>query len=211
MELALDAAHNVEVGDQYFERKNYMGALFRYKDAVEEKTADPAIHVRLGRTFEKINQVPQAIEQYTAAEKLAGPEKWSDEARAALARLQGTPGASSAVERKPDEGAKKEETLQGRIFDLGPGIIPPSPTSTPDPDYPESARSGKHPVQGTCVLAVIVGEDGSTRDVHVVRSDDKRLDQIAIDTVKRWKFTPALKDGKHVAVRTQVMMTVRMY
>ena len=88
MELALEAAHNVEVGDYYFQNKNYNAALLRYKNALKEKPGDPAIHVRLGRVFEKLNQLLQAIEQYQAAEKLAGPKRWSDEAHAALLRLQ---------------------------------------------------------------------------------------------------------------------------
>jgi len=87
MEMALDAAHNTDVGDYYFEEKNYNGALMRYNDALNEKPGDIAIYVRLGRVFEKLNQVPQAIEQYKAAQKLAGPEKWSDEAKSALLRL----------------------------------------------------------------------------------------------------------------------------
>jgi tetratricopeptide (TPR) repeat protein len=87
MELALEAAHNVEVGDYYFEKKNHNAALLRYKDALKEKPEDLAIHVRLGRVFEKQNQLPQAVEQYKAAETLAGPKKWSEEAHAALVRL----------------------------------------------------------------------------------------------------------------------------
>jgi hypothetical protein len=35
MELALEAAHDVEVGDYYFSEKNYNGALMRYQSAVE--------------------------------------------------------------------------------------------------------------------------------------------------------------------------------
>jgi len=88
MELALKAAHNVEVGDYSFAAKNYDGALSRYKDAVEEKPGDAAIHVRLGRVFEKLGQFPQALEQYKAAQELAGPAKWSEEAKAAVVRLQ---------------------------------------------------------------------------------------------------------------------------
>lgn len=88
MELALRAAHNVDVGDYSFQQKNYRGALLRYEDAAEQKAADPAIHVRLGRVYEKLDQITQAIEQYKIAEKLAGPAKWSDEARTSLARLQ---------------------------------------------------------------------------------------------------------------------------
>jgi tetratricopeptide (TPR) repeat protein len=93
MEMALEAAHNIEVGDYYFEKKNYSAALLRYNDALEQKPRDPAIHVRLGRVFEKLNQLPQAIEQYKAAQKFGGPEKWSDEAKSALSRLQSPPGS----------------------------------------------------------------------------------------------------------------------
>jgi hypothetical protein len=88
MEMALKAAHNVDVGDYSFVTKNYDGALLRYKDAVEEKPGDAAIHVRLGRVFERLGQLPQAMEQYKAAQELAGPAKWSDEAKAAVLRLQ---------------------------------------------------------------------------------------------------------------------------
>jgi Flp pilus assembly protein TadD len=91
MELALEAAHDVEVGDYYFSAKNYGGALMRYQNAVEDKPRDAAIHVRLGRAFEKLSRPPEAIQQYKAAQELAGPEKWSDEAKAALARLQQAP------------------------------------------------------------------------------------------------------------------------
>lgn len=87
-EMALKAAHDVEVGDYSFAEKNYEGALLRYKDAAEEKPGDTAIHVRLGRVFEKLSQLPQAMEQYKAAEEQAGPAKWLDEAKAAVLRLQ---------------------------------------------------------------------------------------------------------------------------
>ena len=88
MEMALQAAHNVEVGDYSFAAKNFDGALLRYKDAVEEKPGDAAIHVRLGRVFERLGQRPQAIEQYKAAQELPGPAKWLDEAKVAMVRLQ---------------------------------------------------------------------------------------------------------------------------
>jgi len=88
MEMALKAAHDVEVGDYSFAAKNYNGAMQRYHDAVEEKPGDAAIHVRLGRVFERLGQLPQAIEQYKAAQELAGPVKWADEAKAAVLRLQ---------------------------------------------------------------------------------------------------------------------------
>jgi outer membrane protein assembly factor BamD (BamD/ComL family) len=56
MNMALEAAHDVEVGDYYLGRQQYNGALQRYNDAAEEKPEDLAIHVRLGRAFEKLRQ-----------------------------------------------------------------------------------------------------------------------------------------------------------
>jgi tetratricopeptide (TPR) repeat protein len=88
MEMALKAAHDVDVGDYSFAANNYEGALLRYKDAAEEKPGDAAIHVRLGRVFEKLRQLPQAIEQYKAAQELAGPAKWLEEAKAGVLRLE---------------------------------------------------------------------------------------------------------------------------
>lgn len=88
MEMTLKAAHDVNVGDYSFEAKNYGGALLRYKDAAQEKPGDAAIHVRMGRALEKLGQIPQAMEQYKAAQELAGPAKWTDEARAAVVRLE---------------------------------------------------------------------------------------------------------------------------
>lgn len=87
MDRAVDAAHNVEVGDYYFDQKSYKAAQLRYHDALEAKPGDAAIEVRLGRAFEKLDDAPHAIEHYTAADKLGTPDKWVAEARSALARL----------------------------------------------------------------------------------------------------------------------------
>jgi tetratricopeptide (TPR) repeat protein len=91
MEFVLSAAHNVDVGDFNFGDKNYRGALMRYRDALEEKPGDAAIHVRLGRTYEKMKEIPPAIEHYQAAQELQGPPKWLEEAKSALTRLQPPP------------------------------------------------------------------------------------------------------------------------
>lgn len=87
MQKTLESAHDVEVGDHYFERKNYKAALLRYQEALKNKSQDAAIHVRLGRVFERLNDLPQALEHYKTAEKLDSPENWRQEARAARSRL----------------------------------------------------------------------------------------------------------------------------
>ena len=72
------------------------------------------------------------------------------------------------------EKAKTTTAAQEVAVEVGPGITPPHPVFTPDPDYPESLRKGKHMTQGTCVLGITVDKEGLVRDVHVTRSLDKR-------------------------------------
>jgi TonB family protein len=83
-----------------------------------------------------------------------------------------------------------EKTLPPRILE-----------STPAP-YPESARA--RGIEGRVVLMVLVRRDGSVGDASVSRGLDPSLDQSALRTVKEWKFVPALRNGKTVAVVLQV-------
>jgi len=115
------------------------------------------------------------------------------------------------AQEKGDKPSTKPEppASQGAVIDVGPGISPPQVIFQPDPDYPMAARKRKQ--QGTCVLALVVDENGRPRDVHVIRSVNKVLDQNAIDAVTQWKFKPALREGKPVAVRTSVEVGFRLY
>jgi TonB family protein len=90
----------------------------------------------------------------------------------------------------------------GGVFQVGGGVAAPVPIYKPDPDFTEEARRAKH--QGTVVLALIVGPDGRTRDIRVVRKLGMGLDEKAIESAKQWKFQPATKDGKPVAVAIKI-------
>jgi tetratricopeptide (TPR) repeat protein len=83
----IEAAQNTDVGDFYFEKKNYRAALSRYQEALEQKPGDPAIHLRLGRAYEELEQREQAREHFQlAADAREGP--WTAEAKAALERMR---------------------------------------------------------------------------------------------------------------------------
>jgi protein TonB len=99
--------------------------------------------------------------------------------------------------------------IGGGVFRVGGGVSPPRALDTPDPDYSEEARKAKY--QGTCVLWLIVDENGNPRDIKVARSLGMGLDQKAIEAVRRWKFEPAMKDGRPVAVQINVEVNFRLY
>ena len=97
----------------------------------------------------------------------------------------------------------------GGVFRVGGGVSAPKALFTPDPEYSEEARKAKY--QGTVVLWLVVGADGHPRDVKVARTLGMGLDQKAIEAVRNWKFEPAMKDGRPVAVQINVEVNFRLY
>ena len=99
--------------------------------------------------------------------------------------------------------------IGGGAFRVGGGVSAPRALDTPDPEYSEEARKAKY--QGTCILWLIVGPDGKPRDIKVARALGMGLDEKAIEAVRNWKFSPAMKDGKPVAVQINVEVNFRLY
>ncbi|QNP40618.1 energy transducer TonB [Lysobacter solisilvae (ex Woo and Kim 2020)] len=79
----------------------------------------------------------------------------------------------------------------------------PQPVSTPAPKYPsQSLRRGE---QGTVMVSAEIGADGVPTSVDVARSSGSRyLDRAAVDAVRRWRFRPAMADGRPTSGRVQV-------
>jgi periplasmic protein TonB len=109
----------------------------------------------------------------------------------------------------PGIGEGRGGGIGGGVFKVGGGVLAPKPVDTPDPQYTEEARRAKF--EGTCVLAMIVGADGKPRDIRVQRGLGMGLDQKAIEAVKQWKFDPATKDGRAVAVQISVEVSFKLY
>jgi len=99
--------------------------------------------------------------------------------------------------------------IGGGAFRVGNGVSAPRALDTPDPEYSEEARKAKY--QGVVVLWLIVGPDGKPRDIRVSRPLGMGLDQKAIEAVQRWRFEPAMKDGRPVAVQINVEVNFRLY
>ena len=69
------------------------------------------------------------------------------------------------------------------------------------PKYPEEAKKKK--IQGTVLLSVEVGKDGTVENLKVV-SGPKELRQSATDAVRQWTYKPFLVDGNPVEVDTTI-------
>jgi TonB family protein len=89
-----------------------------------------------------------------------------------------------------------------------PSVTAPRALHTPEPRYSKSAKD--RGIQGTVRISTIIGTDGRTRDVKVVRSLEPSLDARAVEAVKHWRFAPATKDGRPVAVSLELEIEFRL-
>jgi periplasmic protein TonB len=80
---------------------------------------------------------------------------------------------------------------------VGGRIQQPRKVRDAAPVYPMIAQSAR--VSGIVILEAVIAEDGSVRDVRVLRSIPL-LDQAAIDAVRQWRFTPTLLNGEAVPI-----------
>ena len=90
------AMKDIEVGDFYFNQKNYMGAASRYQEALVYKPKDADATLKLARALEKLKKYDDARDNYEAYLKIIHDGKDADEARKALARM---PKAEDAAQK----------------------------------------------------------------------------------------------------------------
>jgi TonB family protein len=95
------------------------------------------------------------------------------------------------------------------IFSVGYGVSAPVPIYKPEPPYTKEARVAK--LQGTVILSIVIGAAGAVQDVRIEKPLDPGLDQNAVNTIKTWKFDPAMKDGKPVACKVTVEVGFRIF
>jgi TonB family protein len=97
-----------------------------------------------------------------------------------------------------EEASESEE----QIYDLGPGVIPPRVVKQVNPRYSVSLRGVR--VTGSVTIGVVVTSQGMPKDPHLIRGIDDEVDRAAIEALKQWRFAPARKEDKAVAVRVVV-------
>jgi len=77
-----------------------------------------------------------------------------------------------------------------------PGEVEARGIYTPQPGYTEEAREARR--EGICTLSLIVGLDGRTSNIVVVKKLGLGLDEKAVEAVRQWKFEPGRKYGRPV-------------
>ncbi len=126
-----------------------------------------------------------------------------------LAPQAATPGVPGGVPGGQAGGALGGQ-IGGQAGGEPGGIQPPQFSAAylhnPEPDYPAlSRRLGE---EGRVILRVLVKGDGSPERLELRQSSGHaRLDQAALDTVRRWKFSPARRGSEPLAAWVLVPLT----
>ena len=104
----------------------------------------------------------------------------------------------------PNELAAQEEKEENdeKVYDIGPGITPPRVIHQVNPAYKPDSEGFR--VSGTVLVGLVVSSKGEPKDVHVVHSLEKAVDQTAVDAVRQWQFEAAKKGDQPIAVRLTV-------
>jgi periplasmic protein TonB len=89
------------------------------------------------------------------------------------------------------------------------GVSQPVPIFTPEAEFSDEARRQKY--EGVCMISVIIDAQGNPQSPRLVRRLGMGLDEKALAAVMKYRFKPARKDGKPVAVRIAVMVDFRLF
>jgi protein TonB len=73
---------------------------------------------------------------------------------------------------------------------------------------PISRRLGE---QGVVLVRMTVGVDGSVSNVSIAKSSGySRLDEAAVSCSSRWRYNPATRDGKPLAISYEAKVLYRL-
>jgi len=89
------AAKDIEVGNFYFKRKNYVAAESRYREALYYKTNDAVATYQLAVCLEKLQRPDEAREQYQNYLKILPHGPQTEDVKKALDRLKGNAAAKN--------------------------------------------------------------------------------------------------------------------
>ena len=96
------------------------------------------------------------------------------------------------------------------MYRVGGGISAPVPIIQPEAEFSDEARRAKY--QGEVMISLIVDAQGNPQNPRVVRPLGMGLDEKALEAVRKYKFKPALKDGRTpVPVMVTIAVNFRLY
>ena len=111
-----------------------------------------------------------------------------------------------AEQKKRDEAKK---ALYGQVVGLSMVDVAPKVIFKENPKVSPSWH-----IRGTIMMSALIDENGNTTEVKVIRGlssvgrNGKLAERRIVETVKKWKYTPGMKDGVAVKVWITIRITI---
>jgi TonB family protein len=189
----------MELGNRVFNNGETDQAIELYGQALALVPRDPYWHEQLARALQKKGDSKAAGKEHHTANELlpldGGPQsKYADFSN-------GNQGLADADLRMAKTGE--------RIELVGGEISAPTPISMPDLQLTERDRIAR--VSGALSLWVVIDSEGNVAETILLKSLDREVDARSLETIRTWKFRPAMRNGKPVPVRILVETTFKLF
>jgi TonB family protein len=159
---------------------------------------------------------PTELKQHTILVPVIPNELWLFDrrggrvvAKLSSAATEAAPSSRPPVQDFSDPLARQATKPKVLLPVIRQETVAPKLLSKTEPVYTDEAKRAKY--QGTVLLFVVIGEDGVPSNIRVLHSLGLGLDESAIECVRQWRFTPATRDGKPVAMEAQLEVNFRLF
>ena len=183
------------------ERPRYAASLLRLAAAMAGRTT--AISLNAIGVFDA-NILEERIMQLTSAKPSVSKAKRM--AMTAVAAGLLLSGGMTAMATGFDVSPQATE----KVYKVGEEVSAPRLVSSVDAIFPKG-RKGKSQFEGISVIGLTVDSKGMPQGIHVTRSLAPDFDKCATDAVHQYRFDPAMRDGKPVAVAIAIEVNFRRY
>jgi periplasmic protein TonB len=109
----------------------------------------------------------------------------------------------------PGYGPGSQGGFGDGVYVPGGSVSKPVLIFAPEAEFSDEARRQKY--QGVCMVSLIVDAHGNPQNIHVVRTLGMGLDEKAVEAIRRYRFKPAVKDGRPVATFITVEVDFRLF
>ena len=77
-----------------------------------------------------------------------------------------------------------------------------------EPVYPDTART--QGLTGVVIIEIVIAENGAVIDARIARSDNPVFNATAVAAARKWRYTPAKRNGRIVRVYKSVLLRYGM-
>jgi TonB family protein len=96
---------------------------------------------------------------------------------------------------------------QPPVYQAGDKSVQQKPQVIAETKPSYTAEAMRKKISGSVEMTTVIGVDGRPSDIKIVRSLDSGLDKNAVAALDKWRFKPAMKDGKPVRMLVTIEMS----